>query len=343
MTVDERLERFAAEGLLRSRRYDEDYQELWTALQQATRSGKRFRSLLLLAAYRAYGGRDGAVAARVAAAVELLHTAFVIHDDVIDGDLKRRGVPNVAGVFVNRGRDKGVRADGCATLALAAGLLAGDLTLLGAAREIALCGADASTTRRLLDLLSEAVEISAAGELADVAMSVGARANTSLGDVVTAEEHKTAVYSFQLPLQAGVVLAEGPCEAVQSLGTIGRLAGVGFQLVDDLRGVFADESVTGKSGLGDLREGKVTALIAHARGTDAWPEISQYVGDATLDSQRAAVARRLLQTCGSRAFVEDLADSYLTAALRAAEEAKLEPSLQAELSQLCRRIMRSAA
>jgi len=343
VTVDDVLERFGAEGLDRSTRYGEDYRQLWLALQQATRSGKRLRSMLLVASYHAYGGGDDAVVATVAAAIELLHTAFVIHDDVIDRDLQRRGVPNVSGVFVERARKEGVGREGCDTLALTAGVLAGDLALLGAAREIALSGADAPTTRRLLDLLSEAVEVSAAGELADVAMSVGASAHPSLGDAITTGEHKTAVYSFQLPLQAGVLLAGGPEETVQLLGTIGRLAGVGFQLVDDLRGVFTDESVTGKSALGDLREGKVTALIAHARGTDAWAEISQYVGDATLDADRARVACRLLEECGSRAFVEELADSYLTAAMRAAEEARLERSLRAQLSDLCQRILRSAA
>jgi geranylgeranyl diphosphate synthase type II len=343
VSVDDELARFARTGLDRSASYGEDCHELWVALQQATSSGKRLRSRLLLAAHRAYGGSDAEVAARVAAAIELLHAGFVIHDDVIDRDLKRRGMLNVSGVFAERARARGVSDDGCETLALTAGLLAGDLVLIGATREIALCGADAATTVRLLDLLGEAVEVSAAGELSDVAMSVGASADLSLGDVITVEERKTAAYSFQLPLQAGAVLAGGPEEAVELLGTVGRLAGVGFQLVDDLRGVFSDESVTGKSSLGDLREGKVTALIAHARSTDAWTEISQYVGDPTLDAERADVARRLLEACGSRAFVEELADNYLTAAVRAAEGAGVEPSLRAELSTLCRRIMRSAA
>jgi geranylgeranyl diphosphate synthase type II len=214
---------------------------------------------------------------------------------------------------------------------------------VGATREVALCGADPATTRRLLDLFTDAVEVSAAGELADVALGVGARRTWTLADVITTGEHKTAVYSFQLPLQAGAVLGGADAATVDELGTVGRLAGVGFQLVDDLRGVFSDEAVTGKCALGDLREGKVTALVAHAAGTDAWTQLAPYIGDPDLDDEGAGVARKLLEECGSRRFVEELADSYLAAALRTARDADLAPALLDELSELCRRILLSAA
>lgn len=346
MTVDDELERFAREGAARAGRYGDDYACLWTALGGVTGAGKRFRSRLLLAAYRssdrpAIAGPE--VAVKVAAAVEMLHAAFLVHDDVIDRDLLRRGSPNVAGTFVDRARACGLADEGSGTLGLTAGVLAGDLALVGATREVALCGADPATTRRLLDLFSDAVEVSAAGELADVSLGVGARRTWTLADVITTGEHKTAVYSFQLPLQAGAVLGGTDDETVGRLGTVGRLAGVGFQLVDDLRGVFGDEADTGKCALGDLREGKITAIVAHACGTDAWPQISQYVGDPDLDDEGAAIARKLLEECGSRAFVEDLADSYLAAALRTARDADLAPALLDELTELCRRIMLSAA
>jgi geranylgeranyl diphosphate synthase type II len=130
---------------------------------------------------------------------------------------------------------------------------------------------------------------------------------------------------------------------VADLADVGRLAGVGYQLVDDLRGVFSDEAVTGKSALGDLREGKVTPLIAHARQTPFWPQIAAYVGDAELDESRAAAARALLDRSGSRAFVEELAERHLRAAVRSAEELGLHPSLTAELSRLTDLVLRSCA
>jgi geranylgeranyl diphosphate synthase type II len=343
VSVQDELDRFVAEGLARAQGHDEEYQQLWRSLADATRTGKRLRPALLLAAYDAYGGRDGVVVARVAAAIELLHTALLIHDDVIDGDLVRRGRPNVSGTFVSRAAARGASDAGRVTFGITAGVLAGDLALVGATRDIALCGADGATTRRLLDLFTEAVHVSAAGELADVALSIGPPDVGALADVITMEEHKTAVYSFQLPLQCGAVLAGAPDAAVERLGEVGRLAGIGFQLVDDLHGVFGDESRTGKSALGDLREGKMTPLMAHARSTSAWPHIAPHLGDRTLDEERACRVRALLVECGSRDFVEQLADSYVSAALHTAEQLDVAPSLLAELSRLSEHLVGSAA
>lgn len=338
------LDRVLTEGLERASGHGADYLELWRALGRATLDGKRFRPALMMAAYRAYDGRQDEVAGRVAGALELLHTALVIHDDVIDGDLVRRGKSNVVGTFAQRARDRLVSPQGCATFGLAAGVLAGDLALVGATREIALCGADPLTTRRLLDLLDHAVHVSAAGELADVALSLtGSGGLGTVVEVIAMEESKTAVYSFQLPLQAGALLAGAPERTVELLGEVGRLAGVGFQLLDDLLGVFGDESVTGKSALGDLREGKLTPLIAHARSTSSWPELSRHVGDRTIDEDRAETVRALLTACGSRMYVEQLARSYLTRSLAAAVDLGAAPCLMQELSGLSERVLGDAA
>jgi geranylgeranyl diphosphate synthase type II len=342
-SLQSELDRFAEAGRRHSRRLSTDYQHLWRSLIGVTDGGKRFRSRLLLATYASYGGRDDAVATRVAAAVELLHAALIIHDDVIDNDLVRRGTTNVSGAFVDRAMARGTSAEGAATLGLTAGVLAGDLALVAACRGFALCGAEPGVTRRLLDLLDDAVRITAAGELDDVVMSMGGPSSAALNGILLMEEQKTAAYSFQLPLQAGAALAGAPQPVVEQLAMVGRHAGIGYQLVDDLRGVFGDEAETGKSCLGDLREGKRTALIAHAQSTARWPEIEPLVGDPTLDVERAALVRAVLEECGSRVFVERLVGDYLSTALRIGEQAGLEPELLAELASLTDSIVRSAA
>lgn len=311
--ADVPLGRFLRAG--RGRVLDEHDASLWSCLEWATEGGKRFRPRLLLAAHEALGGRQHEAASRVADAVELLHTAFVIHDDVIDGDTVRRGRPNVTGTFVDRARGSGVHGDRARRYGEAAGILAGDLALAGAVREVALCGTDPTTTARLLDLLEDVLHRSAAGELADVRVSM-----TGVADVAEAlaiAEWKTAAYSFQLPLQAGAVLAGAEERVVALLGEAGRLMGVAFQLQDDLDGVFGEAATTGKDPLSDLREGKGTALVAHARATGVWPELSAYVGRADLDERAAARARDLLTECGARDAVETLAAQYCAVAEQA--------------------------
>ena len=341
--LEEELRRWVDAGVGRALPLGHDFHEMWSALGRCSAGGKRVRPELLLTAHRCYGGTDQDVVVRVAAALELLHTAFVIHDDVIDRDLVRRGTNNVSGTFVERAAGRGASVTGCETAGVAAGVLAGDLALAGAVRGIALCGADAPLTERLLDLLDEAIVVSAAGELEDVLLSVCESGDAAVDDIVRMQQHKTAVYSFQLPLQVGALLARAPEEAHEPLGAVGRLMGTGFQLVDDLRGVFGEEATTGKSALGDLREGKLTTLIVHARGTEAWPHIAPHVGDVGLTESTARVVRDLLEESGSRQFVARLAQDHLHEGLRTARDAGLPPALVTELSLLSDQILESAA
>lgn len=341
-STDTQLSGFFLDGAARYQEMGEDYQELWRSLSRASEGGKRFRPALLAGIYAELGGADADLASHVGAAIELLHTAFVIHDDVIDGDDVRRGRLNVSGTFDQRARALGAGCERARVLGTTAGILAGDLALVGAVRMIALTGADPRTTRRLLDLLDHAVRVTAAGELADVRFSLDLEP-VSLGDIITMEEHKTAVYSFVLPLQAGAVLAGAPERLVSGLGELGRLVGIAFQLLDDVQGVFGDETETGKSALTDLREGKVTPLIAHARSTASWGDIAPFVGDPTLTESRAAIVRDLLVVCGSRSFIEDLAASYVEAALGLADRLELPPGFISWVTTITDDLARRAA
>ncbi|MGO1424015.1 MAG: polyprenyl synthetase family protein, partial [Brachybacterium sp.] len=249
------------------------------AFSRAADGGKRFRPGLLLSTHQALGGVREPAAVQVAAALELLHTAFVVQDDVIDGDQVRRGVPSLPGGIAADARRQGAGASEAQRLGEAAGILAGDLGLIAAMRAITRCEAPAPVVERLLDLFESTLHATAAGELADVRLQLGpADGPVVLREALAVAELKTALYSFQLPLRAGALLADASPEVLAALDEIGSLLGIGFQLFDDLLGVFGDERRTGKSALGDLREGKRTALIAHASTTDAWPALQPLLG-----------------------------------------------------------------
>ncbi|MET0975545.1 MAG: polyprenyl synthetase family protein [Leifsonia sp.] len=328
-TVESELDRYFAAARLRAGDYGDHYVELWDQLERASAGGKRARPALVLAAYCGLGGTDERVSTRLAIAFELLHTAFIIHDDVIDHDAVRRGAANVLGSFSARATAHGADAVQAQVWGEAAALLAGDLALSQAHRIVAMLEVDAQTRVRLLDLLDRAVFISAAGELSDVTNTVGAHA-VGIPEVLATLEQKTAVYSCEAPLQAGAILAGATSEDTASLGRFGRLIGVAFQLTDDLLGVFGDEAVTGKSRLADLREGKVTTLLAHARTTAEWPSIAAYVGKPDLTEDEAELVRACLISCGSVAHTEQLARDHVALA-----DAELSASgLPSELRQL---------
>src|SRR5688500_7540841 len=131
--TDAALRRLLDDGRARAAQVDPHHALLWDALVAATEGGKRFRPALVTSTHEALGGTHPDAAAEVGAAVELLHTAFVIHDDVIDDDHVRRGRPNVSGTFRTRAQALGATDDGAA-YGLTAAILAGDLALAAAVR-----------------------------------------------------------------------------------------------------------------------------------------------------------------------------------------------------------------
>src|SRR3954453_14642590 len=298
------MRRLFDEGRARAALIDPEHARLWQALTAATEGGKRFRPALVTGVHDALGGTCFTAAAEVGAAIELLHTAFVIHDDVIDGDDTRRGRLNVSGTFRAYAVTCGAAAEEAGALGRTAAILAGDLALTAAMRAVATCGASTDVVHRLLDLFDGALHTTAAGELADVRLSVSV-GSASLVESLTMEEHKTSAYSFPLPLQAGALLAGVDEKTIGRLAEAGRLLGIAFQLGDDLLGVFGDPTLTGKSATNDLRTRKQTPLLSHAAGTGEWERIRPYVG-RELTAEELDETRRLLTVSGSRRFVEEL-------------------------------------
>lgn len=338
--VNERLTAFFVQRTEESARYGSEYQRLWTSARTAGEGGKRIRPGFVLSAFDALGGQAAGVATPAdavdtAVAFELLHTAFLLHDDVIDGDTVRRGKPNVSGEFARDAVSRGVEPERAALWGETAAILAGDLLLHAAASLVARLEVPASTRSALLDLLDHSIFVTAAGELSDVSYSVRLD-EARLPDVLAMTERKTAAYSFAGPLTAGAILAGAGGDVLAALGECGRLLGIAFQLGDDLLGVFGEEDTTGKSIVSDLREGKETSLIAYARATSAWPDIAPSFGRADLDHRDGRRLAGALDRCGARAFVEGLVAEYADAAVLALAAPGLPASLVEELSAVAR-------
>ncbi|MGY5766119.1 polyprenyl synthetase family protein [Brachybacterium sp. DNPG3] len=341
--VDAEIDRLLAEGAGRAGALQlADHDALWQALCRAVRGGKRARPALLLDAHAALAGTRTTAAVQVGAALEILHTAFVVQDDVIDGDLLRRGAPSVRGSIAEAARRAGADALGARRLGEAGGILTGDLGLMTALRAIRRCDAPPQVVDALLDRVERCVHVTVAGEFADVRLPLQAPGEMrGRDDELAVAELKTADYSFRLPLHAAALLADAPTATIDALEEIGGLLGIGFQLHDDLLGMFGDERRTGKSALGDLREGKRTALIAHAATTPAWSELRPMLGRTDLGPAQARRARDLLVETGSRAWVEDLALWHLDRGLERAAEHGLPAPLLEVLRAATDRILRT--
>jgi octaprenyl-diphosphate synthase len=200
--------------------------------------GKRLRpALLLLAA--GYAGYEGRSAVRLGAVVELIHSATLIHDDVIDGAELRRGRPSANARWGNH-----------------MSVLAGDWLYMQAF-EMAL----AERNFRVLDLLIELTQNMVEGELLQLTR-IG-RMDLSEQDALELATRKTACL-FAGCARLGAVLGRQPEHSEVSLAEYGHYSGLAFQLVDDLLDFTASPAQLGKPVLSDLKEGKVTLPLIYA-------------------------------------------------------------------------------
>ena len=287
----------------------------------AMRGGKRFRPVLVAAAYEACAGRGrdgdaGLVPEAVllaGAAIELLQAYLLIHDDWMDGDDVRRGGPSVHAML--RSEYKDVAAGD------AAAILAGDYAS-------ALAQEALFSMRLAADRVVEAGRAFArvqreviAGQLLDMrGVAPGS------GSVETMHDLKTGSYTVRGPLAIGAILAGATAEQRSSLDRFAAPLGVAFQLRDDLLGTFGDPKATGKPAGNDLRRGKHTALVvALAEDAGAAPLLARVLGvpDAS-DADVAAVVARM-ESSGARARVEARLRQLLASAERELAAAPLGP------------------
>ncbi|WGW11495.1 polyprenyl synthetase family protein [Saxibacter everestensis] len=315
--------------------YGPQYQALWEAARQASDGGKKIRPALLIGTYQELGGDDTENAVQAATAFELLHTAFLLHDDVIDRDLIRRGRPNLIGAFASGAADRGVGSADAQLWGQASAILAGDLLIHSAQMMVASLAIPEARRAAMLDLLDRCVFVTAAGEHADVAFSSQVE-SPELPAVLAMTEHKTACYSFEGPLKAAAILADSGGFVLRTLGEFGRRVGIAFQLRDDLLGVFGDEAATGKSSTSDLREGKVTALLAYARLSIHQRELNELLARPQLTDADHAHLRSLVEQSGARSFVEKLIADHTEQALTLLESVDLPGNLRLRLRQVAR-------
>ena len=210
--------------------------------------GKRLRPLLTLAAARlcGYDTRDGQLRhVEIAACVEFIHTATLLHDDVVDESQLRRGLASANAIFGNK-----------------ASVLVGDFLF---ARSFQILTADASLD--VMAILSAASATLAEGEV--MQMTTQNDLSTSVEQYLQVIYGKTAAL-FAAACEAGAVIGEASAEQREALRVYGANLGMAFQLVDDALDYAADQAVLGKEVGDDFREGKVTlpVLAAYEHGSE---------------------------------------------------------------------------
>ncbi|MFD4501410.1 polyprenyl synthetase family protein [Streptomyces sp. NPDC058457] len=271
--------------------------------------GKRIRALLCVVGWHAAGGAGEATSAlRVAASLELFVAFALIHDDIMDDSVSRRGRPAVHRVMRARlGEDK--RAE---RLGAGGALLVGNLALMWAQELLHTARLEPGRQRLVHGLNDAMLEEVMYGQYLDV-MGTGCGAD-DVEAALRIIRCKTATATIERPLQLGAAVA-GAGEATMDVFTrLGLPLGEAFQLRDDLLDVFGSPDGACAPGLSDLREGKRTVLLALGlqRADRVQRErLGHLVGRADLGEREAAEARTILQVTGAREHTERMiADRY---------------------------------
>lgn len=220
-----------------------------------SKQGKMLRGGMVSLAYELFGSRAGEDCSSLGAALELFQSALLIHDDIMDRDIVRRGSPSVYHQYVLESEKWGLHEPVHTGEAL--GICAGDIAFFTAFELIGTAGLPDPVKAELFRLCSRELSYVGIAQMVDV--YYGADSKTpDPDDVLHLYTYKTGRYTFSLPLMAGGLAAGQSLEAISVLEEIGVALGTIFQLKDDELGIFGDEEKLGKPVGSDIKEGKKT-------------------------------------------------------------------------------------
>ncbi len=264
--------------------------------------GKRIRPLLTLACARLYG-YEGPRPYALAAAVEFIHTATLLHDDVVDESGERRGQKAANLVFGNQ-----------------ASVLVGDFLF---SRAFQLMVGDGSLD--VLRILSDAAAIIAQGEVKQ--LTTAGNLETTMDDYLDVIRAKTAAL-FAAACEIGPIVADADKTAAAAMCEYGMNLGIAFQIADDVLDYAADQAMLGKNTGDDFREGKMTApvILALAKADDKERAFWQRtIGDRKTADGDLKTAFGLLEKHGTLKTGMAMAQDYVERACLALAEAPDSP------------------
>jgi geranylgeranyl diphosphate synthase, type I len=263
-----------------------------------------------------------------------VHASALVHDDVMDGALTRRGRPATHIGFATRHGD-GALTGNSDTFGVGAAILVGDLALVWSDELLRRSGISAAALERARSVWDTMRTEVTAGQYLDLLRAAGGLPGPD--GALTVARYKSAGYTVQRPLQLGAAIAGAAPEVTEACTAIGLPLGEAFQLRDDVLGVFGDPAVTGKSADDDLREGKQTLLIALAEqeADDTGRRLlRECLGNADCSPEQFDALRRLLETTGALARVEERIAERTAVARDAIAAAPLAADARAALDAL---------
>ncbi|WP_035059641.1 octaprenyl diphosphate synthase [Andreprevotia chitinilytica] len=279
----------AVDALIRERLYSDVALVRQVAEYIVSAGGKRLRPMMVLLSAEALGYRGGHHR-ELAAVIEFIHTATLLHDDVVDESSLRRGRDTANALFGN-----------------AASVLVGDFLYSRAFQMMVSCG-----SMRIMQVLADATNVIAEGEVLQL-MNIG-NVEVDEAGYVQVIQYKTAKL-FEAAARLGAILCEADAATEDKLARYGMHLGTAFQIIDDVLDYSGKQDDIGKSLGDDLAEGKPTLPLIYTM-RNGTPEQAQVVREALLHGQRDKLPEVLkaVQACGALDYAHATAQREADAA-----------------------------
>ena len=226
-------------------------------LSDFTIRGKMLRGIFVILAFEAYGGKVNENVLNAAAAMEMAQASFLIHDDIMDRDLLRRGRDTSFAQYIEEGKIQKVRNPEFYGQSM--GIVSGDLTILMSYELLSLSSGVTKISNNIVTLAAREMQNVALGQFMDYVFGQ-THSEPSEDQILTMYEYKTGGYTFALPFIIGALLAGANDREIAQLNKMGRYLGTIFQIKDDEMAIFEDEEKIGKPVGSDIRENKKTLI-----------------------------------------------------------------------------------
>lgn len=286
------------------------------ALSQAKKitlaGGKRIRGALLCQAYFGAGGKEKNKIIKAAAAIELVHMFFLVHDDIMDRGKLRHGEKTLSVIFFGK-KQKSLSVDEAGHFGNSIAMITGDMLYVMANKLILESGFSDAVVIQSLTQIQSIVETTIAGQSQDV--WIAHEKNATEKEILNMYKNKTARYTFEGPLYVGAMLAgQNDRKFLQCLSNYAVPVGIAFQIQDDILGIFGNKQKTGKLAVSDIEEGKRSIIVTKAfREADLKQkkQLDSILGKKNLKNKEIKTFQDTLKSTGALEYSKKMTAAYL--------------------------------
>ncbi len=284
------------------------------------RPAKRLRASFVYYSYRLFKNDKEEEILNASMSIELIHTALLMHDDFMDQDDTRRGLPTTHEYYKKYHSDKNFRFNST-HYGESMAVNIGDIALMNGFRILG--ESNFASNRKILALnrTLRGISNTAYGQAYDITLeSLGIGSEKDITDI---HHGKTAIYTYENPLHIGAILAGAKTKDLKLLSKYAIPGGIAFQLQDDILGLFGDTKKTGKPAHSDLRQGKMTLLIIKAlenANKKQTEKLLKLWGKHGVTDTEANIARKIVIDTGSLDYSKKVSVKWAKKAQKAIPE-----------------------